>query len=93
MTRPELEPLLRKAEALRAYPEARDIHERIAKEAGGATNEFMARQVCRMVITMCHPKAWGDRFVAGFDSNLDWVAFLGELSDIANGIMVKSDWK
>lgn len=77
-----LAPLLRKVEPLKDVAAARDIYEEIAREAAEASNGFMGRRLCRRVITMCHPKAWGDRFVPGYDAKA-WNAYLGELADVA----------
>ncbi|WP_171092348.1 hypothetical protein [Usitatibacter rugosus] len=80
---PELEPLLVKVAPLERSADASDIWESVSRAVSTATTPAMAQSACDKVITMCHPKAWGDRYVTGFDSIGGWNAFLGELSDIA----------
>lgn len=81
----ELQPLLDKVSCLAASESARDIYEWVRESANAANTPSMAQTVCSQVITMCHPKAWGDRYVTLFGSDLlAWDNFLGELADVAN---------
>jgi len=81
----ELTPLIEKVSILASCEESEDIYDWVQKAACTAKTPSMAQSVCSEVITMCHPKAWGDRNVTLFGSdNLAWVEYLGELSDIAN---------
>jgi hypothetical protein len=80
----ELEPLLMKVIVLRGNPFTRDVAAYVEELVARANTPAMAQSACDRVISMCTPKAWGDRFVEGFgDDFLAWQAFLGELSDLA----------
>lgn len=79
----ELSPLIRKIEPLRAIEDARDIYEEVSSLAEDAETASMGQSVCSHVIAMCHPKAWGDRYVA--EAALGpWTRYLSELSEVAN---------
>ena len=82
MTIPQLEPLVGLVTGIEAYPDACDIAAEIKQIAGRAATPSMAQNVCEHIITMCHPKAWGDRYVSGM-STTDWFRFLSDLSDLA----------
>ena len=80
----ELEPLLRKVIVLRGNPSTRDVAAFVEDLVERANTPAMAQSACDRVISMCNPKAWGDRLVEGFgDDFLAWQSFLGELSDLA----------
>ena len=84
MKNAELQPLLEKSSCLEDSESARDIYEWIRDAANAANTPSMAQRVCSEVITMCHPKAWGDRYVTLFGSDLlAWDNYLGELADVA----------
>ena len=82
MTIPQLKPLLELVSRIEAYPDASDIASKIKQIVDRAATPSMAQSVCEQIITMCHPKAWGDRYVSGISSN-DWFRFLSDLSDLA----------
>lgn len=80
----ELEPLLEKVIVLRGNPSTRDVAAFVEDLVGRANTPAMAQSACDRVISMCNPKAWGDRLVEGFgDDFLAWQSFLGELGDLA----------
>lgn len=82
---PELQPILDKIALLKDNPSASDIYEVITREVNAAYTPSMGQTVCVHIIEMCHPRAWGDRFVHGYDQPIDkWLNFLGELEEIAN---------
>lgn len=82
MTILQLAPLLKLAESLEAYSDASDIAAEIRRLVGQAATPSSAQNVCEHIITMCHPKAWGDREVDGMSTN-DWFRFLCTLSDLS----------
>jgi hypothetical protein len=82
MTIPQLKPLLELVTGIEAYPDASDIAAEIKQLIVRAATPSMAQNVCEHIITMCHPKAWGDRYVSGMSTN-DWFRFLSNLSDLA----------
>lgn len=79
MTIPQLEPLLEILTGIEAYSDASDVAAEIKQLIGRAATPSMAQNVCEHIITMCHPKAWGDRYVSGM-STKDWFRFLNNLS-------------
>ena len=79
---PQLQPLLELAATLEQYPDASDITAKIRRVVGRAATPSMAQSVCEHIITMCHPKGWGDRNVSGMSTN-DWFRFLSDLSNLA----------
>lgn len=80
----ELQPLLKKVIVLRENPSTRDVAAFVEDLIERASTPAMAQIACDRVISMCNPKAWGDRHVEGFgDDFLAWQSFLGELSDLA----------
>lgn len=82
---PELQPILEKVAPLKDNPSASDIYEFITHEVEVAYTPSMGQTACVHIIEMCHPRAWGDRFVQGYDQPFDsWVNFLGELESVAN---------
>jgi hypothetical protein len=44
----------------------------------------MAQSACEKIMTMTHPKAWGDRDANFGASYLDWFKYLDELKSVAN---------
>ena len=78
----ELEPLVRAAELFAGSPDTSDIAEEIAARAERAASASMAQSLCSHVIEMCHPKAWGDRSVAGRDG-IEWCSELASLAAVA----------
>ena len=82
---PELVPILEKAAQLSEYPNARFVYEAILEIVTRANSPSMGQSACERIITMCHPKGWGDQLVGSFGTHeFAWINFLGELSDIAN---------
>lgn len=82
MLLPELKPLLDKVECLQNHADAHDVYADIASRIEKASTPTMGQSVCEHIISMCSPKAWGDRFVSdwGYEK---WDVFLSQLSDIA----------
>ena len=81
----ELHPLLQKVAPLQGNPDADDIASQVIDLVNVANTDAMAQSACDKIIAMCHPKAWGDRFVRGYDEPWTaWLNFLGELSETAN---------
>ena len=80
---PELQPLVRKVAPLKDIEGAEDIYDFIVERSASATTPSMAQSVCSSVISMCHPKAWGDRCVRGMDL-MAWIGYLSDLSEVAN---------
>lgn len=69
---PELAPLLGKIHPLRENAATREIAIFVEGLVERANTPSMGQSVCDEIITMCHPKGWGDRHVRGFGS--DWAA-------------------
>ena len=62
-----------------------EIYECIRNQILHANTPSMGQNVCAYVISMCHPKAWGDKYVEGFgESWADWLSYLSELADVAS---------
>lgn len=81
----ELQPLLDKIDVLKDHSETKDIFERVSERINNASTPSMGQSVCSYVVSMTHPKAWGDMYVSNFGSEWsDWFKYLGELSDIAS---------
>jgi hypothetical protein len=81
---PELAPLLEKVRALHTSASTRDIATFVEKLVTRANTPSMGQSACDEIITMCHPKGWGDRQVEGLGG--DWAAwgnYLEELSELA----------
>ena len=81
----EMEYLVRLLDDLARRLAGRDcdeIVEDLAFYRSQVKNDFTARVVCREIVSMCHPKAWGDRFVTGMD-RADWILLLQELKAAA----------
>jgi hypothetical protein len=55
-------------------------------------NDFTAKVVCREIVAMCHPKAWGDRFVTGMD-HADWILLLQELKSAAETALDRIEFR
>ena len=80
----ELAPLLDKVHLLRASASTRDIAKFVEDLAMRANTPSMGQSACDEIITMCHPKAWGDRQVEGFGAGwAAWHRYLDELSELA----------
>jgi hypothetical protein len=82
MTISQLDPLLALAASIERLPEASDVASEIKRIVGRAASPSMAQNACEHIISMCNPKAWGDRYVSGMVNN-DWHQFLSKLSDTA----------
>jgi hypothetical protein len=82
MTIPQLEPLLAMASQLESRADTCDIFDFIHGRVAAAKTPSMGQSVCSQVIELCHPKAWGDRMVSGFD-NIEWCNWLSALSQQA----------
>lgn len=78
-----LTPLLAKVAVLNQRKRAEDIYAAVTQGCERADSSSMAQSLCEHVISMCHPRAWGDRDVAGFDSLTEWPQYLAELSHVA----------
>ncbi|RDH43042.1 hypothetical protein [Zooshikella ganghwensis] len=78
----ELQPLVDKASVLKGS-NSEDIYLEILNGAKKASTLSMARSLCVHIDTMCHPKAWGDRFTDGFEDFNEWFDFLNQLSALA----------
>jgi hypothetical protein len=83
VTVPQLEPLLKLVRSIEGYPDAADIAVEIKQIVGRAASPSMAQNACEHIISMCHPKAWGDRYVSGMRFT-DWLQFLSAISDLAD---------
>ncbi len=79
----ELEPLIFKVNDLKNNDDALDIYEFVLQKVNVSNSPSMAQSACEHVISMCHPRAWGDRYVAGYNGITDWCKYLSELSIIA----------
>jgi hypothetical protein len=81
----ELQLLLDKAELMRDNTATAEIYEGIRDQILRANTPDMGQTVCLHVITMCHPKAWGDMYVEGSgESWTIWLSYLDELAEVAN---------
>lgn len=81
----ELAPLLEKIAPLAHSEETNDIYKSVYDAIAAANTPSMAQSVCSHVITMYHPKAWGDQYFTIFGPGmLSWNTYLGELSEVAN---------
>jgi len=80
----ELAPLLEKVHPLRTSASTRDIAIFVEDLVTRANTPSMGQSACDEVITMCHPKGWGDRQVEGFGAGwAAWHSYLDELSELA----------
>jgi hypothetical protein len=80
----ELAPLLEKVYPLRASASTGDIAIFIEDLVMRANTPSMGQSACDEIITMCHPKGWGDRQVEGFGAGwAAWHRYLDELSELA----------
>jgi len=82
MTISQLDPLLVLAASIERLPDASDVASEIKRIVSNASSPSMAQNACEQIISMCNPKAWGDRYVSGMVSN-EWHQFLSRLSDTA----------
>ena len=82
MTIPQLDPLLALAASIERFPDASDVASEIKRIVSRAASPSMAQNACEQIISMCNPKAWGDRYVSGMVNN-EWNQFLSRLSDTA----------
>jgi hypothetical protein len=81
---PELLPLVEKATEIRNDAKVHDIYEFILIQVEQAQTPSMAQSACEKILTMTHPKAWGDRDADFGTSYLDWFKYLDELKSVAN---------
>jgi hypothetical protein len=82
---PELLPLLEKVEVLQSNPATQDVYAFVRDVVAKAETPSMGQSACEKIITMCHPRAWGDMYVQDFGKTwTDWLNFLSELQEIAN---------
>jgi cytochrome c5 len=80
----ELAPLLEKVEVLKGIAGAEDVYVFVHANVMAAITPAMGQSVCEEVITMCHPRAWGDRQVPNFGKTwADWGHYLSELQEVA----------
>jgi hypothetical protein len=80
----ELAPLLEKVEVLRSIAGAEDVYDFVHANVMAAKTPTVGQSVCEKVITMCHPRAWGDRQVLSFGNTwTDWNSYLSELQEVA----------
>lgn len=79
----ELEPLLEKVMPLKSNDDASDIYRYIHKKCSVANTPSMAQSACEHIMDMCHPRAWGDRYVSGYPEIQDWVKYLSELRELS----------
>lgn len=79
----ELQALFNKVGALKDNQTTVEVCIFVSDAVAGANAPSMAQRVCSQVITMCHPRAWGDMYVEGFDET-GWMNYLGEISETAN---------
>lgn len=84
MSFPELEPLIQKVETLKDVPEVHDVYTSVHELVRSAQTPAMAQSACSKIITMSHPKAWGDRVVGAGAAFQDWTRFLHELAEVAD---------
>jgi hypothetical protein len=91
MIPPEMTGLLRLLDNLPARLEGRDVDdivEDLAFYRSQVKNDFSAKVVCREIAVMCHPRAWGDRFVTGMD-HADWILLLQQLKAAADTTLAR----
>ena len=81
---PELQPLVEKATLIQNDSKVRDIYEYILDQVEKAKTSSMAQSACERIVTMTHPKVWGDRDAEFGTSCLDWFKYLDELNSVAN---------
>lgn len=77
----ELQPILNHVEKIsndNSISGVDDIFQEIREIISGADSVFAAKKSCRNIEAMCHPKAWGDRFVQGL-SLKEWWQWLDKL--------------
>ena len=79
---PQLQSLLTLARQLDGRPDVADIFSFVKSKVESAGTPSMAQSVCSQIIDLCHPKAWGDRMVAGID-NVEWCAWLSAFAQRA----------
>ncbi len=80
----ELAPLVAKVRVLRSIPATQDIAAFVEDRVARANTPSAGQSVCDAIITMCNPRAWGDRQVEGFGADWSaWDKYLGELSELA----------
>ena len=80
----ELAPLLEKIEVLSGRAGAEDVYAFVHANVMAANTPTMGQSLCEKVITMCHPRAWGDRQVPSFGKTWnDWYSYLSELEEVA----------
>lgn len=79
----ELTPLVEKVSVLKDRKRAEDIFAYVMNGCEGVDSPSMAQSVCEHVISMCHPRAWGDRDVEGFYGLTEWTVYLAELGQVA----------
>ena len=82
MTISQLDPLLALAASIERFPDAYDVASEIKRIVSRAASPSMAQNACEHIISMCNPKAWGDRYVSGMVNN-EWHQLLSRLSDTA----------
>lgn len=82
MTISQLDPLLALAAGIERLPGASEVASEIKRLVSRAASPSMAQNACEHIISMCHPKAWGDRYVFAMTDN-EWQEFLSRLSDTA----------
>lgn len=78
----ELQPLIDKVAVLETNENASIIYQDVMRRIELANSPINAKRTCEYITSMTHPKAWGDRFVEGYDL-AQWSTFLVELSNIA----------
>jgi hypothetical protein len=86
-----MEPLVRLLDDLLRRLKDRDyqdIVEDLAFYRAQVKNDFTAKVVCRELVTMCHPRAWGDRFVSGM-RHAEWIRLLQELKATAEKALAR----
>ena len=69
---PQLTPLLEKIDALKGIPDVQDVYALVHQLVISANTPAMAQSACSRIITMTHPKAWGDQVVSSTPSVQDW---------------------
>jgi len=67
------------ARQLDGQPDVEDIFVFVQSKVESAATPSMGQSVCSQVIDLCHPKAWGDRMVAGI-GNIEWCTWLSALA-------------
>ena len=79
----ELKPLLDNIDIIKNNSDAQDVYEYVFQGVNKAVTPSMAQSVCEYIDSMCHPRAWGDRHVCGFDDITEWIAYLSTLANTA----------